>query len=601
GLDDGFYWLFASGSGSTQLTATQTRYQADTRTVDVAGNTATRADFAPSAGLVTLGTTAVTATTELGESTTSTVTLHNAGTAPATVHLAEAPGHVEIRSASTSASSSAASGPPVRRTHGHFSPGAHAETAKGAQPRSRRQALAAAGPSALPWEPATDYPTVVAGNAVGYHDGTVYSVGGYTRSGPTAAGYSYEAESGRWSPMADMPRARESAAGEFLGGKLYVAGGWSVTEHVRADMDVYDPHTNTWSAGPHLPTAAAGSGTAVLDGKLYVVGGCRGSCGKQFVLRYDPDTRSWSTLAHYPRDTARLACGGIDGKVYCAGGATDGGSSARTYAYDPGTDTWTRKADLPIDLWGMASTVSSGTLMVSGGVTGGGTAITNQGFAYHPDTDTWTALPNSTYATYNSGSACGFYKVGGASTGDAVPTQLVELLPGFADCGAGDPVAWLSASHTGATLQPGETVHVELRVDGSAVSQPGTYTAGFEVRADTPYATNRIGVTAEVTPPARWGKLTGVVSGESCDGSTQPLPGATVLVRSWAGDHTLRTDRNGRYTLWLDHRSNPLSLLVVTSGWTPETARARVKAGKTTTRNIDLQQTGCTNSHRRSS
>jgi hypothetical protein len=54
---------------------------------------------------------------------------------------------------------------------------------------------------------------------------------------------------------------------------------------------------------------------------------------------------------------------------------------------------------------------------------------------------------------FQSGSACGFYKVGGADFNPAIgfiPDDAVEVLPGFDLCGFAD-VPWLSVNPTTAT------------------------------------------------------------------------------------------------------------------------------------------------------
>jgi hypothetical protein len=103
-----------------------------------------------------------------------------------------------------------------------------------------------------------------------------------------------------------------------------------------------------------------------------------------------------------------------------------------------------------------------------------------------------------------------------------------------------------------------------------------------------------VAVTMNVTPPKTWGEITGTVSAAACGGSTSPLAGASVEVDSWAGDQVLTTGANGQYTLWLDRRSNPLTLIASDDGWLTQTAKVRVKAGQATTTNFTLTpQQGC--------
>jgi subtilisin family serine protease/N-acetylneuraminic acid mutarotase len=579
GLDDGFFWTVA-GSGSKEVTAAHKRYATATKTVDLPTDQVTDVELAPMAGVVSVDQAALTTSTSLGGKTTATVTLRNDGTAPTRVDLAERPGDAGVVNTPTTQA-------PLQLIHGTYSPGPGPVTGT-----NKASAAAVTSPAGGPWAPLADYPTAIMDNAVAAYRGDLYSVGGRTATGATTAAYVYDAATAGWTRLADMPHPRQRASAAFLAGKLYVAGGWSAGGQARADMDVYDPVTDTWSTGPALPSQVTAAGTATLDDQLYAVGGCPGECGHREVYRYDASGRAWKQLANYPTNTSWLGCGGIDGAIYCAGGTTGDGGSVRTYRYNPGPNTWTRLADLPIELWGMVSTVSHGQLLLSGGVTDGDSTLTNQGFSYDPATNQWSELPNSQYALYRSGGSCGFAKIGG-STGGFVPSSAGEILPGYADCGSADPVGWLSASPESVTLAPGEQAKVTVTVDTAGLTQPGEYSAVIETRDTTPYTAARVGVTLNVAPPAGWGLITGTVTGADCGGGKTPLPGATVTVDGKKSDYTLRTDRLGRYALWLDERNSPLALTVTRDGWFRRTAQAKVTGGKTTTAAFTLTRTGC--------
>ena len=81
-------------------------------------------------------------------------------------------------------------------------------------------------------------------------------------------------------------------------------------------------------------------------------------------------------------------------------------------------------------------------------------------------------------------------------------------------------------------------------------------------------------------PPTGWGKLTGTVST-----AAGPLAGATVQIDSWASGYTLTTGADGTYALWLDTRSNPLTLIVAKDGYKPQTATLKLVKGSTVTKN----------------
>jgi hypothetical protein len=330
----------------------------------------------------------------------------------------------------------------------------------------------------------------------------------------------------------------------------------------------------------------------VVGAKIYVVGGCTTDCGTTDAFAYDPSTDTWATVAPYPKPVAWESCGGVGATLYCTGGTYQATSYTSTYAYDPATNHWSQVANLPIDLWGSGYAAVGDRLVVSGGLTQYSHVLTNQSFGYDPKTDTWTTLPNSTYPTYRGGSACGFYKIGGTA-GYFSPLPNTEMLPGLDQCGGAADVPWVAESPNHFTVAPGKSVTVSVTFDAAAagITQPGTLTATLAVDEDTPYDPGDVAVTMNVTPPKKWGKIAGLVTGVNCDGSAVPVAGAVVQVDTWAGNVSLVTDSSGHYGYWLDTRSDPLTLIAAADSWRPQTRTVRISAGLTTTSDFALQTT----------
>ncbi|OLF09205.1 hypothetical protein BLA60_21420 [Actinophytocola xinjiangensis] len=571
-LPDGYYWLFAPKGGSVEVSAARSNYVTDTRQVNVAPNWVTRQDFVLRAGYLVASTTDVTSTQRLGATTTKNVRFTNEGAAPVEVTLHEDGGNATILRAG---------GPAVNRVPAATTP--RRDTA------ARRAAPAeSTAPAAAPWTPIANYPRPVMDNtAVTGDDGTVYSFGGEF----TNEVFAFDPVTAAWRPRAAMGSERQKPAAAFVDGKAYVTGGWWVNGVPVPETEIYHPGTDTWTTGAPVPRAMAGSGVGVVGGSMYVIGGCDTSgCGHDDAFAYDTGNDTWHQIADYPEPVSWSSCGGIGGKLYCAGGVTEAnGATTNAYVYDPRGGAWAPVADMPLDLWGSAYASVNGRLVVSGGSVNAGRAITNEGVAYDPASDAWTPIPNSNESVYRGGSACGLYKIGGAVAGySSIPRG--EVLPGYGNCGASAELPWLSADVETFTLAPGASVRVALTFDTTApsVDQPGTYTGRVTVANDSPYAAG-LDVTMNVQPPKTWGKLTGTIHGQRCDGTLIPLGGATVALDSWATTHTLRTDRDGRYALWLDKRNNPVSMIVALDGWRPKAVPTiRIRAGETTTVNLTL-------------
>src|SRR6266536_3955635 len=539
-LGDGFYWLCSSATGRHPFTAAYSGYTDQKKTVDVATDWATRADFTLSAGHLVIKPGAIKKTVGLGEQATATVTVKNDGKAPAQVRIGEQDGGFTLLR-------QFGAGAPLQNVNGQYSPlrvpQIRAKVTSPVKP--------AMTPYAAPWTDIANYPTPIMDNVVAVNDGKLYSVGGTDGTAIVGTGQVFNPATGAWTPIAPLTTAREKPAGAFVNGKLYVVGGWGTDGNPVSTLEIYNPATNTWSTGASIPTAYAASATAVVGGKLYVVGGCDATvCGKTAVYAYDPAADSWSQAADYPQQIAWSACGGLADQVYCAGGTDNATSTKKGYSYNPALAAWSPIPDLPLDLWASSYATANGLLLMSGGVTNNQATLTNQGVAFDPVARAWTALPNSNNTVYRGGGACGLYKVGG-SVGNFNAVNKAEVLPGLGDCAtATADVPWLSESPTSFTVAPGKTVTVTVTLDASvkAVSQPGTYAAQLTFRTDTPYTVAPVDVQMVVKPPATWGKIAGTVTGVKCDGASAPLAGATVQIDTWAQHFTLRTDRSEEHT-----------------------------------------------------
>lgn len=601
-LSGGLYWLFSSTSGPQTLSATMPNYQSATASATVTPDAVVRADMALAAGRLAITSAPVDATVPLGHTTQATVTVTNSGGAAATATVAvQHPGPLvdpsggarHVLPAAPARSARGIRHPAgVVRIPGHYSPSA---TLFLQAPPRRRPATARPATSA--WARLPGFlGTGIADSGLARDDsGHVYSVGGQTilASGSTrlASSWVYDPVKNAWTPIAPLPAPVDGPMAAYANGRVYAIGGWiDNNADATATVRVYDPATNTWSAGTDMPAGRAAAGVAVLNNQIYVVGGCTDyACDTaSSAAVYDPAADAWQAIAPYPAAVAYLACGGIGGAVYCFGGNSGGSTgTAAGYVYQPATNKWSPVAPLPADLWGASYAAANGQLLVSGGVSGG--AITNAGYAYDPGSNTWSSLPPDelgAYPTYRGSGACGFYRLGGAST--FFFANEFAVLPGWDQCGT-PGVPWLSAPQAQVTVPAHSSVTVTLTLGTTALSQPGDFAAQVTLNpSGLQYSVKPSPVTLHATPPAGWSQVTGTVTARPCIGAAGPADHATVEVPAGErGSVPVLTDASGHYGYWASWRDSP-SLLFAKNGYLVQQQTARVRPGGTTTVNVTL-------------
>ena len=151
---------------------------------------------------------------------------------------------------------------------------------------------------------------------------------------------------------ADLPIFSAQGVSGAIDGKLYVLPGfcsgelWPLNpafceQETSRRFYRYDPGTNTWQSRAAAPHSHRLGAAAVLGGKFYVAGGFTGGGADELTPVsdldvYDPKTNTWKTLAPVP--TAGRAVGApLQGKLFVV---TDG----HAYVYNPATNTWKSRA-----------------------------------------------------------------------------------------------------------------------------------------------------------------------------------------------------------------------------------------------------------------
>ncbi|MEO3748794.1 S8 family serine peptidase [Plantactinospora sp. B5E13] len=580
-ITDGFYSFVSSLTGTHPVRAGLLPYQPASKDVTLTADRLTKANLALTAGRITVSQHSVEVNQPYGSTRSTTLTVKNTGSAPATVETLERAGRTELL---------ARHGAPLadRKVTGVKS-----WTGFGGGAGAPAPSVGTTATDELAWTRIANAPAQVYDNAAVTIGGKVYSVGGGAGSGMERSTWVYDPATNIWSSLAQMPRGRSKPSAAVVDGKLYVLGGWSTEGVPVPTVDVFDPAQGSWSTivGLSNPAPRAAAGTAVVDGRIVMVGGCAdGQCTpSDDVVVFDPASRTFHTGADYPTGVSYLACGGIGGTVYCAGGVADR-TYRSTYGYDPTSEVWTPLPDLPLELWGAQTAVAGDLLILAGGMTAGNTVVTNRTVGYDPVARAWRDLPNVGVPAYRGAMTCGVFKIGG---GTDVVTAEAERLTGLGDCDTAG-LSWLDTTPTSFTLAPGasKTVTVTLTATPAAgISQPGSYRGEFGFTSDSPYATPAVTVKVGVAPPEDWGKIQGTVTGRSCSGQLLPLPAGVRLNLTGKGNggtgYPAQADGQGRYAYWVP--AGTYQVVVSRDGWTPLVRRQTVSAGFTLTYDVTLE------------
>ena len=195
------------------------------------------------------------------------------------------------------------------------------------------------------WQPTAPLPEGRAEMTSAVIHGALHLVGGRVRQSPGSSRNNYRDTADhlllppgetQWQRAHPASVARNSAAGGFLAGRLYVTGGRNDSGNLTL-TEAWDPTTDTWETCAPLPQAQAGLGGAVLGDHLYVFGGEVFSPQAGVFAegwRYDPAADRWDALA--PMKTPRHGLGAvaIGGHLYAVGGATQPGGNGRSKALE---------------------------------------------------------------------------------------------------------------------------------------------------------------------------------------------------------------------------------------------------------------------------
>jgi N-acetylneuraminic acid mutarotase len=236
------------------------------------------------------------------------------------------------------------------------------------------------------WHTVTDLPAPLVGHRAEYLGGKIYLMGGWDgdRGVVSDRAWVFDPAQNAWSPIASMNRNRRDFASSVMAGRIYVTGGLAANGKQVQDAEVFDPATGAWTLLPAMPGPRMAHVSAAIGGKLYVIGGITEIIGSKdrnhTVDVFDPAGAVWSTFDTPIPFEGFMQAASVGADVYVF--STYDQSAGYFARFSPETNTWSSLDSIPLRRMADRSIYMSYSIAQHGGkiiLTGG----------YHLDTR-WT-------------------------------------------------------------------------------------------------------------------------------------------------------------------------------------------------------------------
>lgn len=246
----------------------------------------------------------------------------------------------------------------------------------------------------MTWTPITDLPAARQSAAVaGFEDGGWnYAViyGGSATSPPTATAtaYLYAVSPNNYPATGTMPAARMGAAAVSWNGLNYVFGGWIPGTGVFAQTWQHDPIADVYTTLTPMPAARLNHRAMVVGDFAYIFGGQDSSLAVvDDVWIYDLLADSWATGTPMPTGVTEPGIARFGDMLYLVGGNDGSADSDALQVYDTVTDSWTAGAPMLTARSGLVVGFNADTLWAVAGLAGASVLDVTE--RYDVPTDTW--------------------------------------------------------------------------------------------------------------------------------------------------------------------------------------------------------------------
>lgn len=122
----------------------------------------------------------------------------------------------------------------------------------------------------------------------------------------------YDPKTDSWKELKPMLLPRSGAASCVFGGRLYVVGGWHITDENTNKVECYDPVTNSWTSCKPMKERRYKPGVAVMGNRIFVFGGEESWDNHHATMEiYDAQEDRWLGIWEMPLKRSWLGCAAL--------------------------------------------------------------------------------------------------------------------------------------------------------------------------------------------------------------------------------------------------------------------------------------------------
>ena len=221
------------------------------------------------------------------------------------------------------------------------------------------------------WAPSCDLTTPRARLVVVQHESEIYALGGSDGKADLNSVEMFSCEGKGWKRLpSTMGTARSDFGAVVVGGCIYAVGGAHYSRPLRS-AEVFNPAKGEWKKIAFMTTPRRGVAIASCNDSVYAIGGQASSWGcLNSVECYNPITNQWRKVAPMSMPRRNACAIAIEDRIYVIGGYNGSSTVNVVEVYDPAIDKWTSICPMALKRSHAAAVLLEDDIYVVGGFSG---------------------------------------------------------------------------------------------------------------------------------------------------------------------------------------------------------------------------------------